>query len=501
LATIDWLREWVCSREFGLGTKLPMDKKFVIESLSDSTIYFAYYTICHYLHEDLNGAKPGIARICPAWLTDEVLDYIFLEGQYPANCRIQKETLEKMRSEFNYWYPIDIRCSAKDLINNHLTMALYNHTAIWDDKPEMWPRSYYTNGHLMINAEKMSKSTGNFLSIKQTLDLYGADATRLALADGGDGLTDGNFEAATANKTILTLTKEKLWIDELLATPDLLKTDSNKNFMDQVFENEINIAITKCDIACDRMRFHDAIVAGFFDLWNSRDNYRANCEQMHKELIFRFIEVALILLCPFCPHWCQRMWEVIGKKGFIADATWPVTQPENKNLSEKILYLRETSNSFRSLLLKKKKEAVKRAKKGLKATTNITSATIYVAETYPEHQRVILDQLNKLYNEVGSLPDNRKMAGELRTIPDLATNKKKLKTAMAFAAQVKKDFEARGQQALALKVRFDEMSLLKEHKIYLTKGMKLTEVNFESEKETGAKVKCAVPGKPRIVFE
>jgi len=46
---LDWLKEWGCSRTTGLGTRVPWDEQFVIESLSDSTIYMAYYTIAHLL--------------------------------------------------------------------------------------------------------------------------------------------------------------------------------------------------------------------------------------------------------------------------------------------------------------------------------------------------------------------------------------------------------------------------------------------------------------------
>ena len=46
---IDWLKEWGCTRTQGLGTALPWDDKFLIESLSDSTIYMAYYTVAHFL--------------------------------------------------------------------------------------------------------------------------------------------------------------------------------------------------------------------------------------------------------------------------------------------------------------------------------------------------------------------------------------------------------------------------------------------------------------------
>lgn len=46
---LDWLKEWGCSRTLGLGTRVPWDEQFVIESLSDSTIYMAYYTVAAHL--------------------------------------------------------------------------------------------------------------------------------------------------------------------------------------------------------------------------------------------------------------------------------------------------------------------------------------------------------------------------------------------------------------------------------------------------------------------
>lgn len=72
---VAWLREWACSRQFGLGTQLPWDEQWVIESLSDSTIYMAYYTIAHLLHgeDNLDGtSKPSPASIDPQQLTDQV---------------------------------------------------------------------------------------------------------------------------------------------------------------------------------------------------------------------------------------------------------------------------------------------------------------------------------------------------------------------------------------------------------------------------------------------
>jgi leucyl-tRNA synthetase len=57
----------------------------------------------------------------------------------------------------------------------------------------------------MLNGEKMSKSTGNFLTLSETVNKFGADAARIAFADAGDSVEDANFEEKVANAAILRL--------------------------------------------------------------------------------------------------------------------------------------------------------------------------------------------------------------------------------------------------------------------------------------------------------
>jgi len=104
---------------------------------------------------------------------------------------------------------MDIRSSGKDLIPNHLTFCIYVHAALFPEG--MWPRSMRANGHLLLNGDKMSKSTGNFLTLRNGVAKFGADATRLALADAGDGIEDANFDEAVANATILRLHTRIEW--------------------------------------------------------------------------------------------------------------------------------------------------------------------------------------------------------------------------------------------------------------------------------------------------
>ena len=78
-------------------------------------------------------------------------------------------TCRKLRGEFSYWYPVDLRVSGKDLIQNHLTYFLYNHQAIWpqpgrgEKGVSRWPNSIRANGHLLLNSEKV-RSDRNAIS-------------------------------------------------------------------------------------------------------------------------------------------------------------------------------------------------------------------------------------------------------------------------------------------------------------------------------------------------
>ena len=207
MANLAWLNQWACARSFGLGSKLPWDTEFLVESLSDSTIYMAYYTIAHYLHGSIDGKTPGLAGISADQMADEVWDYLFCQRELSHDIidkhNLPVEWLAKMRREFEYFYPLDIRVSGKDLIQNHLTFFLYVHVAIFP--PKYWPTGIRANGHLMLNGEKMSKSTGNFLTLSETVNKFGADAARIAFADAGDSIEDANFEEKVANAAILRL--------------------------------------------------------------------------------------------------------------------------------------------------------------------------------------------------------------------------------------------------------------------------------------------------------
>lgn len=183
--------DWCVSREYGLGTRLPNDPKFLIDSLSDSTIYMAYYTVCHLLHKDLYGHD----QIIPAdQVDDRFWDEVLLGKAVPygSGSGIPTETIQEARSQFLKWYPPQLRVAGKDLIYNHLTMSIFQHIKLFG--PEVYCKEYHVNGYAKLNDKKMSKSTGNFITLHDALIQYPrVDALRVLMIESGDGLRDANI--------------------------------------------------------------------------------------------------------------------------------------------------------------------------------------------------------------------------------------------------------------------------------------------------------------------
>lgn len=499
-ATLAWLQEHACSRTYGLGTRLPWDEQWLIESLSDSTIYMAYYTVAHFLQGGtLNGQGPSPLGIRPEQMTREVWDFIFFKSSPLPKTDIPKEHLQRLKREFEYWYPVDVRVSGKDLVPNHLSYYLYNHVAMWPNDSAKWPQAVRANGHLLLNSEKMSKSTGNFLTLSQAINKFSADGMRMALADAGDTVEDANFVEAMADAGILRLYTWVEWVKEMIANQNNLRLGPADSFNDRVFASEMNAGILRTEQHYERMMYKEALKSGFFEFQAAKDKYRELAiEGMHRDLVFLFIERQTLLLAPICPHLCEYTWSLLGKPTSLMKASWPVAGPVDEVLVRSSQYLMETAHDLR-LRLKAYLLPPKSKKGDSKPPAKPSHCTVYVAKSYPPWQHSALSLLGKHYKaNNGTLPDNKVIAGELGAMPEL---KKYMKRVMPFVAMIKENLEKSGPRVLDLELEFDERAVLLENIVYLTNSLELDQIDvvFASEADDKIKEDCC-PGKPFSVF-
>lgn len=331
---IEWLHKWACTREEGLGTRLPWDNKWLIESLSDSTIYMAYYTIAHLITE------VPIDKV-----NDNLFDYIFLNKGKESDFNI-KVILKKMKEEFNYWYPLDFRNSGKDLVQNHLAFFIFNHVAIF--QPEKWPKSIGVNGWIMVDGQKMSKSLGNVIHLKEMPQKFGVDSSRLTILSGGEGLDDPNWDSEFAKAL-----KNKIEQLHNFCIENYKKGRKERNNIDEWMESSLNEIIKNTTLSMEQTMFRSAIQHCYFDLHKAIKWYlRRTRNNPNQELMERIIEAQLIMFAPFAPFICEETWEKIGKVGFISHAKWPDYEEEKINpvLNKSEEFMEEVISDIKSVL-------------------------------------------------------------------------------------------------------------------------------------------------------
>ncbi|KAJ2220697.1 cytosolic leucyl tRNA synthetase, partial [Coemansia sp. RSA 518] len=460
--SLDWLHQWACVRTYGLGSKVPWDSNYLIESLSDSTIYMSYYTVAHLLHRSLDGSTLGPLGITPADMDDAAWDYVLLGKELPSG-HAKAEELVVLRRSYLYWYPVDIRSSGRDLIQNHLTFFIYIHTAMFP-KSE-WPRSVRANGHLMLNGEKMSKSTGNTLSLRESCDRYGADATRLTLADSGDSIEDANFEESTANAAILHLYTLMEWITEaqkalqqLDVSPDqavkvgdiaLRPASSPLTTVDKIFNAEMDALTLASGADYNKTMYRDALKSGFYEFIKSREwyvNVTADTG-MHPQLLRKYITRQVIQLCPITPHWAEHIWKtVVGNTSSIMDARWPADLPSEQDHSLLAVgeYIRKTVRSARDAEISLQKRS-KKGGKSVSAGVDLTkpkALDMYVAHEFPAWQEDVIGALRANFDAATGKFDDKQVLAALG-----AKGMLKNKKVMPFAQEIKKRVVLTGAKA------------------------------------------------------
>lgn len=337
---VDWLRDWACARESGIGTRLPWDERWLIESLSDSTIYMSYYTFAHLVERGWVTGSPGAAALAhagarvagadsrqgvdPKDLTDAFFDFVLLgkgSAEAAATGTVTADVARAARSQFEYWYPVDFRNSGKDLLQNHLTFFLFNHAAIWDDRSK-WPAGIGVNGWLTVDGEKMAKSKGNFLTLRQAVDRWGASGSRLALANAGEGMDDANFEVDFAEKADRQLDQ---WLGSLVTPPAMRR---ERLPVDAAWRSTLHRLVADARAAMDASEFRSALKIAWFDLPREYAWYvKRSGGSPHADLWRETMEVQLRLMTPFVPHVAEEAHERLGGKGFAIDQPFPSPDP------------------------------------------------------------------------------------------------------------------------------------------------------------------------------
>ncbi|HDS63317.1 MAG TPA: leucine--tRNA ligase [Methanofollis liminatans] len=316
--TVDWLKDWACTRRVGLGTKLPWDPAWIIEPLSDSTLYMLFYTIAHH-----------IKKIEPEKLTPDVFEYIVFGTGNPTT--VPRETLDAIRQECLYWYPYEYRFSAKDLISNHLTFQLFHHLAVLPEDRQ--PKGMVIFGMGLLNGAKMSSSKGNVVLLEDALNEFGSDTVRMFLIGSAEPWQDFDWR----NELVIGAKKqiERFWNE---VTEGIAVEENDGREIDGWLISRLQHRIENATGAMLNFQTRQALQESFFGIEADLKWYRRRLPTIApgsaavRELCSAWVR----LLAPIVPYTCEELWHLMGNEGSVAFAPWPVQDAAKIDMAAEI---------------------------------------------------------------------------------------------------------------------------------------------------------------------
>jgi len=340
--TFDWLDKRPAARRRGLGTPLPFDKNWIIESLSDSTIYMSFYTIKNLINK---------YRIRPEQLEPAFFDYIYLGQGNPESLgrklKIKTGILKELRNNFDYWYPNDHRHTYVAHLSNHLSFFIFAHAGIFPEK--CWPRKISFHGFVQSEGQKMSKSKGNVITLLDVKKKYGADTFRSYISTATT--LEGTFDWKTREAENIRRNLESLY--SLLFEMTEKKKEGRFGLIGKAFMSDFENSLKEAGEALSEMRLRDYGNLVIYHIPRQLKKIKKRVSNEELKAIYDMIaEKYVKMLNPVVPHLSEEIWEKLGKKGFVSLEAWP--KYEKKLIDKKFIaneeLLDQTIEDIRSVL-------------------------------------------------------------------------------------------------------------------------------------------------------
>ena len=469
---IGWLEDWAYSRRVGLGTRVPWDNQWLIEPLSDSTMYMSYYAIAKYLRD-----------IDPEDLNEAFFEKVFL-GVNSDDIKVAPEIVEEIQKEFNYWYPLDWRLSAKDLVGNHLSFLMFTHAAIYPE--EKWPKGTVVFGMGLLEGNKMSSSKGNVILLADAIEEYSADVVRLFLMASAEPWQDFDWR----EKEVRGTQRRLEWFREFAQKVEDIKGSaldlSNikevtlERTIDKWMINQLNMHIKAATEALEVFQTRQALQHALFLLKKDLDHYMYRVKDLldkEDEAVIYVLSTLLNnwirLLAPFTPHTSEELWSKFGGDGFVSEAEWPKYNEE--------LISEETERA---------ESLVQNIVKDINEIKNIV-------ETKPEKIHIYLSpdwkwDLYKIADEVGK-PDIGQIMGKAIS-QNIYDNKKEI-------ANVAKKI-SREMTKTRYIGKIDEATILEDAKTFIQEEVDAEVIiHTDDSYDPQNKARNAMPYKPALFME
>ena len=260
--------------------------------------------------------------------------------------------------DLDYWMPVDQYIGGIEHAILHLLYSRFFHLVFKDlgfiKSDEPFDR-LLTQGMVIKDGAKMSKSKGNVVDPDEIIQNYGADTARLFILFAAPPAKDLEWNSQGVEGCYRFL--KRVWrifddflsdIKEAGSIPKGYET-SSKELRELRRITHVTIGRVTDDIQT-RMQFNTAIAAvmefvnhlyAFRDNWFLKDN-----SDGARAIVRESFDTLILLLSPFAPHIAEEMWSLLGHKTSIVQVEWPVFN-KDFTTTEKLLIVVQLNGKVR----------------------------------------------------------------------------------------------------------------------------------------------------------
>ena len=335
------LRDWLISRQRYWGTPIPFvycdkcgvvpvpEKDLPVKLPEDVEVKEVGHSPLLDLPEFLNTTCPNCGA--PARREADTMDTFFCSSWYfDRYCSPGNKDLPFDKNDVDYWMPVDQYIGGIEHACLHLIYARFFAKFLTDIGLTKYREPFtrlLTQGMVIKDGAKMSKSLGNTVDPTEIVKKYGADTVRLFILFAAPPNNDLEWSDRSVEGSHRFLNRIWRYVEENLQA---LKSAGNKIIsMDAIKDSKLRdlkrkIHTTIRDVTNDiyiEKQFNTAI-ARLMELTNAITSLNDSSPEGW-EVKREAVNVLLNCLSPFCPHITEELWQMLGNEKMLCLENWP----------------------------------------------------------------------------------------------------------------------------------------------------------------------------------
>ena len=359
------LRDWGVSRQRYWGCPIPIihcsECGAVPEDLDKLPVRLPENVSIDGAGSPLKQMSSFVKTKCPnckgeAQRETDTFDTFFESSWYFARytCVDQKEAILDERA--NYWLPVDQYIGGIEHAILHLLYSRF-FTKLLRDEGIVKTSEPFTNlltqGMVLKDGAKMSKSKGNTVDPQEMISKYGADTARLFILFAAPPTQDLEWSDSGiegAHRFINKFFRLVTGFIKLKEGVEISKIDDlNLNEEQRSIRQKTHLALKKVGDDFGRRHSFNTAIATMMELNNLVSRY-ADTSQQGIAVKQEAVEIMVKCLSPVMPHVCHHLWFLLGGKNAVVDSQWPEVD-ESALIQERVQIIAQVNGKLRAKIM------------------------------------------------------------------------------------------------------------------------------------------------------